>query len=84
MSDNKVKIGNLIFDDIESNSYLNNLYEKALVSYAKKTLQITNCTSMLNNKKLTICSVLLIYFQNQTIMKNLSIIKCGHRRLLFY
>lgn len=52
MSDNKVKIGNLIFDDIESNSYLNNLYEKALVSYAKKTLQITNCTSMLNNKEI--------------------------------
>lgn len=52
MSDNKVKIGNLLFNDIENNAYLNNLYEKTLISYAKKTLQVTDNTDTLNNNEI--------------------------------
>lgn len=40
MSEDKKKIGDVIFADIESNPYLNELYENILINYGRKLFQI--------------------------------------------
>ena len=40
MSEEKKKIGDVIFADIESNPYLNELYESILYNYAVKLFQL--------------------------------------------
>lgn len=49
MSDDKVKLGEAIFNSISENEYLNKLYEKALLSYAQKTLSMPIDNNSLNS-----------------------------------
>lgn len=47
-----VKLGKFLFETIDNNKYLNELYEKALISYARKTLHLSNTTNLLNNEEI--------------------------------
>ena len=52
MSDDKVKLGEIIFNSISENEYLNKLYKKALLSYAQKTLSMPIDNNSLNSTEL--------------------------------
>lgn len=52
MSDDKVKLGEAIFNSISENEYLHKLYEKALLSYAQKTLSMPIDNNSLNSTEL--------------------------------
>lgn len=52
MSEQMIKIGDAIFSDIETNPYLNKLYEKILVCYSDKLFNVNNVEHTLTDKEL--------------------------------
>lgn len=52
MEDNKIKLGELVFNSISENVYLNELYKKALLAYAQKTLDISTNKNGLSNTEI--------------------------------
>ena len=83
MSEEKKKLGDAIFVDIDSNEYLNEIHEKILFNYALRLFQLEAKEKLKNLTSWTHCA-LQICCPSQIIRKPVSDIKCGRRRLLFF
>ena len=78
MSGEKRTLGAAIFADIDSNDYLNKLYEKILYNYALHLLQLDQ-----KKEPQTFDYVLQTCCPNQMILKKPVLIRYGRRKLLF-